>query len=76
MEPVGHIAGTASSIQGFVTTVGGAAIGAAIGQAYDGSTLPVASGYLLLGFAALAVVFVTEGMRLFEARAVPSPQVP
>jgi DHA1 family bicyclomycin/chloramphenicol resistance-like MFS transporter len=30
MEPLGHIAGTASSVQGFVTTIGAALIGAFI----------------------------------------------
>jgi DHA1 family bicyclomycin/chloramphenicol resistance-like MFS transporter len=31
MEPLGHVAGTASSVQGFVTTVGGATLGFGIG---------------------------------------------
>ena len=38
MEPVGHIAGTASALQGLVTTIGGALIGLVIGQAFDGTT--------------------------------------
>jgi DHA1 family bicyclomycin/chloramphenicol resistance-like MFS transporter len=36
MEPLGHVAGTASSVLGFMGTVGGAIIGASIGQAFDG----------------------------------------
>ncbi len=47
MEPLGHMAGTASSFQGVITTVGGALIGLAIGQQFDGTTVP-----FLLGFAA------------------------
>jgi DHA1 family bicyclomycin/chloramphenicol resistance-like MFS transporter len=68
MQPVGHIAGTASSIQGFITSIGAVAVGSAIGQAYDGTTLPLAVGYLCIGTSALAVVLVTEGGQLFRAR--------
>lgn len=67
MEPVGHIAGTASSVQGCVTTLGGAVIGFIIGQQYDGSTLPLLVGFTLLGASAIAVVLVTE-KRLFQAQ--------
>lgn len=68
MEPVGHIAGTASSVQGFVTGVGAVAVGSAIGQAYDGTTYPLAVGYLCIGVGALAIVYVVEGGKLFRAR--------
>jgi DHA1 family bicyclomycin/chloramphenicol resistance-like MFS transporter len=46
MQPVGHIAGTASSIQGFITALAAVAVGSAIGQAYEGTTVPLAIGYL------------------------------
>ncbi len=68
MEPVGHIAGTASSIQGFITSVGAVIVGSIIGQAYDGTTLPLALGYLGIGIAVLGIVYFTEGRRLFQAR--------
>ena len=68
MESVGHIAGTASSVQGFISTVGGAAIGIAIGQAFDGSTLPVSIGFLIVASIVLVVVLVTERGQLFTAR--------
>jgi DHA1 family bicyclomycin/chloramphenicol resistance-like MFS transporter len=68
MEPVGHIAGTASSIQGFITSVGAVIVGTIIGQAYDGTTYPLAFGYLAIGVAVLCVVYFTEGRRLFQAR--------
>lgn len=68
MEPVGHIAGTAASVQGFITTVGGAIIGIVIGQAFDGTTLPVTIGFLVVAIVALGVVLVTEGGQLFVAR--------
>ncbi|HET6522885.1 multidrug effflux MFS transporter [Sphingopyxis sp.] len=65
MEPVGHIAGAASSIQGFLQTVGGAAIGIIIGQSYNHSTLPIAAGYLCLSLLALGVVLIAERGKLF-----------
>jgi len=76
MEPVGHIAGTASSIQGFTSTLGGAALGITIGQNFDGTTLPLALGYLVLGLVSLAIVAITERGRLFHAHPVivePAP---
>jgi DHA1 family bicyclomycin/chloramphenicol resistance-like MFS transporter len=42
LEPMGHIAGTASSLMGALATVGGAAGGALIGQLYNGTAVPVA----------------------------------
>jgi DHA1 family bicyclomycin/chloramphenicol resistance-like MFS transporter len=44
MEPLGEVAGTAASAQGFLQMVLGAAIGAVIGQFYDGSAVPLAAG--------------------------------
>jgi DHA1 family bicyclomycin/chloramphenicol resistance-like MFS transporter len=53
MEPLGHIAGTASSVQGVITTIGGALIGLMIGQQFNGTTLPFLLGFTLCGAAAL-----------------------
>ena len=55
MEPLGHIAGTASSLQGVITTVGGALIGFVIGQNFNGTTLPFLIGFTSCGGAALLV---------------------
>ena len=68
MEPVGHIAGTASSVQGFISSVGAVIVGSAIGQSYNGTTLPLAIGYLCIGLTVLAVVYVVEGGQLFQPR--------
>jgi DHA1 family bicyclomycin/chloramphenicol resistance-like MFS transporter len=68
MEPQGHIAGTASSLYGSITTLLGIGIGTAIGQDYDGTLLPFASGFFLCTLAALAVVLVVEKGRLFKPR--------
>jgi DHA1 family bicyclomycin/chloramphenicol resistance-like MFS transporter len=66
MEPQGHIAGTASSLYGSITTLLGIGIGVTIGQAYDGTLLPFATGFFLCTLAALAVVLVVEKGRLFR----------
>jgi DHA1 family bicyclomycin/chloramphenicol resistance-like MFS transporter len=68
MEPVGHIAGTASSVQGFITSIGAVLVGSAIGQSYAGTTLPLAIGYLSIGLAVLVLVYIIEGGKLFRAR--------
>jgi DHA1 family bicyclomycin/chloramphenicol resistance-like MFS transporter len=66
MEPVGHVAGTASSIQGCITTLGGALLGFWVGQHFDGTLVPLTLGYAILGFAAIAAVLATERFRLFQ----------
>jgi len=71
MEPVGHIAGTASSVQGFITSIGAVLVGSAIGQSYAGTTMPLAIGYLGIGLSVLAIVYFVEGRRLFRARMAP-----
>src|SRR6266536_1575578 len=60
MEPQGHIAGTASSLYGSITTLLAIGIGMAIGQDYDGTLLPFATGFFLCTLAAPAVVLVVE----------------
>lgn len=66
LQPLGAIAGTASSFLGFYTTILGALCGFLIGQAFDGTTLPIAVGYAGLGALALIVVAWTERGRLFR----------
>jgi DHA1 family bicyclomycin/chloramphenicol resistance-like MFS transporter len=67
MEPLGQIAGTASSVLGAVQVIGGGVLGASIGYAYDGTVLPLTLGFVLLSLAALAVVLMAERGRLFHA---------
>jgi len=66
MENMGDIAGTASSLQGFIATMGAAVLGALIGQSFDGTTVPLYLGFTVLGFTALVIVFVTERGKLFH----------
>ena len=65
MEPLGAIAGTASSTLGFAQTVGGGLVGALIGQAYNGTVFPLAAGYALVSAVAVAMVLIAEKGRLF-----------
>ena len=47
MEPLGHIAGVAAAMVGFLTTFMSALLGTAVGQAYDGTVLPLVGGFAL-----------------------------
>lgn len=66
MENMGRIAGLASSFQGFVSTLGGALLGAAIGQAYDGTTVPLYGGFVAFGVVAFIIVAIAERGRMFR----------
>jgi DHA1 family bicyclomycin/chloramphenicol resistance-like MFS transporter len=55
MAPLGHIAGTASSLQGLMTTIGGALIGYLIGQQFNGTTIPMIAGFATCGGLALII---------------------
>jgi DHA1 family bicyclomycin/chloramphenicol resistance-like MFS transporter len=72
MEPLGHIAGTASSLFGSITTMVGIALGTVIGQAYDGTMIPLATGFFVCTMIALAVVLVTERGRMFRPSKRPA----
>lgn len=67
MEPLGHLAGTAASVQGFITTIGGALFGFFIGQLFDGTTVPLTLGFAGFGVAGFLAVLITEKGRLFHA---------
>jgi MFS transporter, DHA1 family, multidrug resistance protein len=63
---VGSVAGVGASLQGFISTTGGALVGASIGKWFNGSTLPLAFGALLCGLASLSLVIYAERGRLFN----------
>jgi DHA1 family bicyclomycin/chloramphenicol resistance-like MFS transporter len=71
MEPLGHLAGTAASVQGFITTIGGALFGFYIGQLFDGTTVPLTLGFAGFGIAGLVAVLITEKGRMFHTGAGP-----
>jgi DHA1 family bicyclomycin/chloramphenicol resistance-like MFS transporter len=76
MEPLGHVAGTASSVLGFMSTVGGAMIGAGIGQAYDGTATPMVVGYFTVSLIGLFFVLIAERGKLFKPQNAPPPSDP
>jgi DHA1 family bicyclomycin/chloramphenicol resistance-like MFS transporter len=82
MEHMAPIAGSASAVQGVVGTMGGAAIGFAIGQAFDGSATPFLVGTAACATAAVLLVALTEPKRLFgkmdagAGQPAPAPGVP
>jgi MFS transporter, DHA1 family, multidrug resistance protein len=65
MEPMGRIAGTASSFVGAVTTGLAATLGWYVGQHYDGTVVPLVTGFAVFGLIGLGIVLVTERGRLF-----------
>ncbi|MXP11201.1 multidrug effflux MFS transporter [Pseudoblastomonas halimionae] len=65
LQPFRHIAGAASSAQGFLRMTSGAALGAAIGQAYDGTARPLAIALLATAVISLAFVLFSERGTLF-----------
>lgn len=71
MEPLGHVAGTASSVLGFLQTLGGGLIGAFIGLSFDGTVVPLAIGFFVSGVGGLILVLIGENGRLFQARHQP-----
>jgi MFS transporter, DHA1 family, multidrug resistance protein len=70
LEPVGQIAGLASSLQGFISTGVAGVLGGLVGLQFDGTARPFAYGIAALSLAALACVAVTERgqMRWFHWR--------
>ena len=66
MEPVGAVAGIGASLQGFISTSGGALVGALIGRQFNGTTTPLAAGALCCGLASLVFVLFAEKGRLFR----------
>ncbi|MDO5895458.1 MULTISPECIES: multidrug effflux MFS transporter [Rhizobium/Agrobacterium group] len=71
MEPLGHVAGTASSVIGFMGTVGGSLIGALIGQSFDGTALPMVAGFFIVSLIGLVFVLIGEKGQLFHPHNKP-----
>ena len=72
MENMSQVAGMASSIQGSLSSIAAAVIGALVGRAFDGTTVPLYFSFLVSGAVALAIVYVTERGRFFVAHHAPS----
>ncbi len=60
MEPLGKVAGTAASAQGALQMVLGATIGTFVGQAFNGTVVPLAFSFVGLSLAAALCVFAAS----------------
>ena len=80
MEHMAPIAGTASSVQGVVGTIGAAGIGFVIGQQFDGTVIPFVIGTAACAAGGFLIIVLTEPKRLFarigSTQAAPFPSVP
>jgi MFS transporter, DHA1 family, multidrug resistance protein len=75
LESMAPIAGVAASLQGSISSVGGALIGALIGLFFVDSVLPLPLGALLCGSGVLACVLIAEQGRLWRPHS-PDPVPP
>jgi MFS transporter, DHA1 family, multidrug resistance protein len=71
MEPLGHIAGTASSVLGFAQTFFGGIIGTIVGQSFNGTVTPLGAGFCLVSLGALMSILIAEKGRLFSQQNPP-----
>jgi DHA1 family bicyclomycin/chloramphenicol resistance-like MFS transporter len=85
MEHMAPIAGTASSVQGMIGTIGGAVLGFVIGRHFDGTVLPYLLGTATCATGGFALLVATEPRRLFapidadpaqQEAAMESPAIP
>jgi len=65
MEHMAPIAGTASSVQGMLGTIGAAILGFLIGQAFDGTVIPYVIGTAGCAVGGFAALVLTEPRNLF-----------
>ncbi|MEH6758285.1 MAG: multidrug effflux MFS transporter [Parasphingorhabdus sp.] len=66
MQPFGKNAGVASSFQNFMRTLISGAIGGTVGLQFDGSTLPLVTGFFFCGSAAFLFILWAEKGVLFR----------
>jgi MFS transporter, DHA1 family, multidrug resistance protein len=76
MEPLGEVAGTASSVFGAISTVGGALFGYGIQQLYNGTLAPVFTANAALAVGAMVCILLAENGRLFARDAAPAAAGP
>jgi DHA1 family bicyclomycin/chloramphenicol resistance-like MFS transporter len=66
IHPLGHIAGSASSVIGCLQTLLSAGLGAYIGALYNGTVIPLILGFLILGTLSLILVFRLSDYPAFQ----------
>jgi DHA1 family bicyclomycin/chloramphenicol resistance-like MFS transporter len=63
MEPLGQVAGTGSAFIGSISTLIAVAAGAVIGQSYNGTILPLVTGFAVLSLLSLIMMRWAEAGR-------------
>jgi DHA1 family bicyclomycin/chloramphenicol resistance-like MFS transporter len=63
MEPMGHLAGTASSVIGAVSTVASAILGGVVGHLFDGTARPLLVATLVLAVVARGLLLLAPTVR-------------
>lgn len=76
LDPLGEVAGMASSLIGAYTTLVGTIAGSSIGQSFDGTVTPLAAGTCGISTATLFIVLWTERGRLFRPHHEPGHETP
>jgi MFS transporter, DHA1 family, multidrug resistance protein len=74
MQNMAPIAGTASSVQGMVGTIGAAVIGFIIGQQFDGTPLPFIVGTAACSAGGFLLIVLTEPKLLFARIGQTQPE--
>lgn len=73
MQPLGHVAGTASAALGFVQTTMAGTLGGFVARQFDGTPLPIALGFLALSSTALVMATLGRSQHR-RADVAPEPQ--
>lgn len=60
VQPMGHIAGVATSVISSVQTLLSIAVGGVIGQCYNGTVLPLVLGFLTCGLTSLSIMIYIQ----------------
>ncbi len=74
MEPMARIAGVAAAVQGCISAIGGALIGALVGRFFVDSVLPLPLGALCCGLGAFLCVLFAERGRLWHPHSPDPPR--
>ncbi len=63
MEPMGHVAGIAAAVIGASSSLLSLVLGTAIGQFYNGTLIPISTGFIVLGAAALSALLYAQRLK-------------
>lgn len=66
LQPFARTAGAAASVMSFIRVVTASVLGAAIGQAFDGTARPILASMLACGVCTIVLVLYSENGRLFR----------